>query len=144
MQHFAARQRNADQRWDYTCRTGQGAVHPVGYCMPYSWIDPDKSSAILLSEEDKEKIRQSKDKHHSDGHATQEEAEQCYKNYLLDMRTFYDSKIQRQMLPCEVCGVFTQRAVSIDGWTHILCDDHANRGGVSSILSVGESWEGAE
>lgn len=144
MNHLAARQRDKDKRWDYTCKTSHGLIYPIGYCMPYNIIDPDKEgSTLIASEEYKQKVRDNKDLYHSDGHETEEEAQQCYKNYLLD-EARYNSHMIDQMLRCEICREFTDLVVHVDNRTFILCEEHNNREGLNSVLNVGESWEGAE
>jgi len=145
MLHYAARQREQDKLWDYTCRDKYG-THPVGYCMPYSRIDPDKGANVtMLSEEQKDKLRSSKDKYHDTGHSTKEEAENCYKDYMLSEYTNYDHRDEEHMSRCVVCNMFTQRYVTVGGWyLFVLCDVHANRETLEILYEVHEIYEGAE
>ena len=132
MQHKKARQREIDKRWDYTV-----GDHPIGYC--HEWKDPDEWK-VPMTESKKEEYRAHEEKYHTTGHATEEEACDCYKDYLLDhnLRAFKESQTMR---PCQVCGLWTQTRVEIN-WTILtLCEMHASREEVAKLISVGESWE---
>ena len=133
MQHYSARQREHDGKWDYTV----GST-PVGYCRAYK--DPDEMG-VPMHPDTVATIRQFKYKHHTHGHETAEEACACYKEYLFDQRTRH-SDMKNQMLRCEICGEFTQHVVYIGAYeVHKLCEKHANREGLEQVVEVGESWE---
>lgn len=144
MNHLKALQRQ-DGRWDYTITDKYGKTRPTGYCMPYEFIDPDTHDYPWMSEEQKSKIRATSEKHHSNGHATKEEAENCYKNYLFDEGVRI-SVMTNQKLRCEICKQFTDGIVHIgNGYEfHILCDNHQDRESIKSLLHVEDVWEGAE
>jgi hypothetical protein len=133
MQHYSARQREKDLRWDYTVGSS-----PVGYCLAYQDTD---EMGVPMNPNRAEVMRQFKDKHHTHGHETAEEACECYKQYLLDQRTRH-SDMSNQMLRCEICGEFTQHVVYIGAYEiHKLCVTHATREFLEQVVTVGESWE---
>lgn len=79
--------------------------------------------------------------YHDDGHATADEACECYKRYELDtaLRFSTEQSTKRQ---CEVCKEWTQSHATVGGYTvFVLCEAHANRAEVEKLFSVGESWE---
>lgn len=125
MRHFAAKQRASDARWDYTSGNS-----PVGYCCNARIEAVFKGEGLWVE-----------GKHHVDGHATREEAEACYKAYLLDTRMF-ETKMADQLLRCEVCETFTAGIMRVGGYRmFVLCDEHRNRATLDTLLAVEESWE---
>jgi hypothetical protein len=75
LNHYKARQRENDRRWDYTCANPRIATHAVGYCR--AWKPLSEGSVGLLpgeAEQYNEKMAPFVGKFHSDGHATSEEA----------------------------------------------------------------------
>jgi hypothetical protein len=91
---------------------------------------------------------------HRDGHETAEEACDCYKAYLLDIRlhlTRWEHKTEggEDVLPgvlhiCDApgCTAYTSNHASVGGagpsWA--LCDEHLTREVVEGLLTVWESW----
>lgn len=137
MQYKAAQQRKADGRWDYT---SGGA--PTGYC--HAPNDPAEYErlGIHVSEHELQLWEQFKDKYHTDGHATADEACECYKQFLLDNRLHLDNKQENQQSRCQVCKEFTQGLATVGPYRmFILCDEHRTRETVTELLKVGESWE---
>jgi len=137
MLHYSARQRN-DGRWDYTC-----SGRPVGYCCPYSPIPEDGS--IPSAEKWNEKIAPLRDKFHTLGHATEDEAQDCYKQYLLDtsltLKTTEPENANQQNR-CRVCKKFTACLAMVGAYSmFVLCPEHQTREVVAGLLVVGESWE---
>lgn len=68
-------------------------------------------------------------------HATKEEAEQCYSDYLLmhELRLGVSSNMQEK---CKVCSAWTHKYATIGNIERIpLCEDHQN---VESLKAV---WE---
>ena len=90
-----------------------GRIHPIGYCANH------------------------------EGHETAEEAQACYKGYLLDNNLLLDGKWEGQLSKCQVCGEWTDGMASIpwNQWYVTLCDTHRNRGEVERLFTVGESWQ---
>lgn len=130
MIYYVARQRN-DGRWDYTA-----GGRPVGYCAEYREIDP---KIIPISESQQAEYKATAHKHHCDGHATKEDAQNCYKEYMLDHHVRF-SKDSSQQRKCKVCGEWTQNFATADYALFTLCDLHSNREEISKLLTVGESW----
>jgi len=149
MQHFAPRQRSTDGRWDYT-RTHDKKTIPVGYCGGWTWdVDIahwEKEQPTWHMLEEFRKVRDEqmplKDRFHTDGHATEEEAQGCYKKYLLDTCLRLDAGEYTRPNECLVCGEWTQKYASVGGLRNFdLCDTHRTRENVEKILTVGTSWE---
>ena len=76
------------------------------------------------------------------GHETATEAQDCYKQYLLDNQLFLGLEMSNQMLRCRICQQYTNRMARIGIYTHfVLCGDHMEREFVDKLLEIGESWE---
>ena len=137
MNYYTARQRT-DGRWDFTCNG-----HPWGYCRLYEEFK--KGSVFSDGEVERYNLRYGKfkEKYHTDGHATKEEAGECYKQYLLDhkYRGGEDSGTQRK---CEVCKAWTSRFIEVDCHIWMLCDEHQNRAEVEKLMeapdTIWSSW----
>lgn len=139
MNYDKPRQRDDDKRWDYTSMN-DGRVMPIGYCHAWrDWTEADKKMGLhLLSSVRDHAVY--KEKYHTDGHATYEEACACYKDYQLDKNTRYDAQTE-PWEPCAVCGVRTTHAVTVEGWEKVhLCDQHRSRKFFEPLFNVGESY----
>lgn len=92
-----------------------------------------------------EKMEPLKGKFHTDGHATEEEACECYKQYLLDtsLRLMTEEpENARQQNRCQVCRKFTACYAQVGPYRlFMLCPEHNTRENVAALLKVGESWE---
>src|SRR5688572_23248514 len=100
MNYYAARQRLKDQRWDYTLND-----RPYGYCREY--VDPDQypeSIREYMTENEVQKTRAFQHKYHRDGHATEQEACDCYKEYMLDHHLQLDREDCNSQHKCQKCG----------------------------------------
>jgi len=140
MSHLCARQRRSDNRWDYT-RNG----YPTGYCQEYRPIPLDSFLGERIAKAHNEKMEPLRCNFHSDGHATEEEACECYKRYMLDtqlsLRTSEPENAQ-QAFRCKVCNAWTSCVASVGAYQiFFLCPEHQTRECVESLYSVGESWE---
>ncbi len=135
----SARQRDYDKRWDFAVSSDEeGWAHPDGYCA--GWRSPEETDALaaekgwpLLSKEGAEAIRLNRDKFHSDGHATAEEAEACHREYVLDFElTRYEEKdVHRK---CDSCGTFTPGRVALGQFERFnLCPSHQSREDVKRV-----------
>lgn len=138
MNYFAARQRECDKRWDYTCKR-DGVIYPVGYCA--GWREPQPG--ILTPGQIKEWLNEAiphQDKFHNDGHATAEEARECYKQYLLDFSLHLNCDAS-VALKCEMCDSLTTKRAKVDSSTWALCDVHRTRENVEALYGpIGEIW----
>lgn len=91
MNYYAARERLSDGRFDFTCRNDD-KTWPVGYCHEYrQWSASDfnfmsEEAAAREAEKLNQKYEPVREAFHSDGHATAEEAQACYRRFLLDTR----------------------------------------------------------
>lgn len=98
MNYYRAAQRHSDKRWDFV-KSRDKDTWPVGYCR----AKPDTSKPVggePWPESEVASIEKNAAKYHTDGHATQEEAEACYTEYLIDgMRISRDDP-----RPCKGCG----------------------------------------
>lgn len=120
MRHYCARQRTNTGKWDYCC-----GDQPVGYCRSYASLEDDPFAA----------------KYHTDSHDTEEEACDCYLEYLLDRecREWESTQEQRK---CRECGAWTTHTVQVGQcWMETLCPEHATRELIKKHYgSVGEMW----
>lgn len=76
-----------------------------------------------------------------EGHNTAEEAQECYKRYLLDNNLILDHKWSEPFPKCKVCGEITSGMAFIsEAEQYIaLCDTHRTKEEVEKIFHVGES-----
>lgn len=149
MNHDAARKREKDGRWDYTRLTGQGRIYPIGYCA--GWSDPREWTKVLpveMREQEYTRLAPFEGHYHTDGHATAEEARECYKRFLLDTKLGFN-RWEHDTLPgalhiCEepACTEYTAHQASIGGHMLLwhLCEAHLTREVVEGLLVVGESF----
>lgn len=127
-------------KWNYTCMN-DGIIYPVGYCGGWpTWLDEGADPSPLLPIHqtlERERLLNFKPKFHEHPHETPEEAQACYKMYLLDtaMRTVNDDHSKQH---CAVCGEWTQTVVSVVSHAQYrLCPVHANRTEVEKLFTVG-------
>lgn len=146
MNYYQARQREGDKRWDYTCMN-DGRIWPIGYCVEYKEFSKDNLAFSHYTDEQLEKLNadqgQFREKYHVNGHETAEEAEDCYKEYLLDHRLkFYkdESEEERHEKKCQICGILTTGRAEVDHSRHFdLCPEHQSREKVWELFEVGQS-----
>lgn len=135
MNYYEALQRKTDQRWDFTRNAGA-----TGYCAGWREWEPlkiyDDAHNEHWKREWQEKILPHKDKYHSDGHATAEEAAECYKQYLLDQRLSMNRKSSNSMRKCGICGEFTQFFAELDFQLWHLCEAHNNRESIEKLFEA--------
>lgn len=120
MNYYGPRQRQSDQRWDYTCKNDD-RVWPVGYCHAYKEFD---TSLFYVSEAEIAEHDATKHKHHTEGHATEEEACECYRQYLFDHHLRLNQRCQDTQHKCEICGAWTDLFAEIDMQIWHLCSEH--------------------
>lgn len=135
MNYYAARIRQSDNKWDFTCQN-DNRVWSVGYCAGFPKPLGENEIRYLGGEEGYrrwlEKLEPFRSKFHENGHATQEEAENCYRSYLLDHRLNMLVQFSNTH-KCEVCEVWTDKAAVVDnGHAYHLCDTHRTREEVES------------
>ena len=141
MNHLGPLKRVSDGRWDYT-RNGRA----TGYCREY---EPLKEDGSLLSPETarnhNERMLPLVGNFHADGHATEQEACDCYKKYMLDTSlrlTPVEPVNASQQNRCKICDKFTACHAYVGAYQlFVLCPEHQTREHVEAILTVGESWE---
>jgi len=114
MNYKGPRQRNDSKRWDYTNKN-DGRVYPIGYCG--------------------EAANEPNNEGH---HATEAEACECYKKYLLDTRLKLDGTWTNEKHLCEVrgCSEWTQHYADVDGHIFDLCDEHRTRAVIEQLYTV--------
>lgn len=128
MNYLQARQRKSDEKWDFTTMR-DGHISPVGYCggLP-NWDGVKGIMPDAVIEEGKKEQAPFLDRYHTHGHATAEEAQECYRRYLLDQRLRMGLKLSDQQQKCVECSAWTQGLAMIDGSTHlVLCEQHQAR-----------------
>lgn len=121
MNYYRSRQRESDHRWDYTCKQNQ-KVWPIGYCSGQSVEGPNAH------------------KYHSDGHATAEEADECYRRYLLDNEIQFSSgEGSRVLHVCQYpgCEEFTAGIAEVGCGPcaiYHLCNEHRTKEVVAELF----------
>jgi hypothetical protein len=143
MNHYKARQREIDQRWDYTSGNPREGIHPVGYCHRYRPFSVERCAWMTaeMCEQENAKEAPFVAKYHTDGHATEEEACECYRTYLLDQRLrLWDPPPDPDTLnKCVVCGVYTAGMAELQMQHWWLCDEHRNRVEIEKLVPHGKS-----
>ncbi len=136
-------QRRRDGRWDMTKSTGSTGPTPIGYCAgwveenPWRREDPggffDEALRRRMAkswDEERAKLLPNQDWFHQDGHATAEEAGECWRVFLVDTRLKFHQDPQAQ-LRCVVCESWTQGRASVRGPISpapiALCRDHQTK-----------------
>ena len=127
MNYYQANQRRSDSRWDYTRNQ-----YPTGYCCEYREINP---KVIPISEAEQKRYHDTAHKHHTDGHATEEEACECYRGYLLDHRLSL-GRTQSSQDKCKICSEWTQNFAEVGNRLFVLCSEHNNRESVEALLGT--------
>lgn len=131
-----------DGRYEFTIQIGHGMM-PVGYCAPFREWWNDKR--IPANPDTVEREKATAHKHHTDGHATPQEAAECYKTYLLDHRLNLMEINPDTMHMCQICGEWTQHYATVDTYTRFrLCEKHNTREFVEKLFDVSpdsQIWE---
>jgi len=145
MNHKCAMQKK-DGSWIYT----YNGV-PYGYCREFNEWSDERINQIFGGDKDAYEhfvapYRANKDQFHNDGHATKEEALECYKKYTLDfdLRFREDKENANTLNRCQYpdCKEYTSGYANVGAYNMIiLCKNHRNRECVSELYEVGESWE---
>ena len=146
MNYYEALQRQTDMRWDYT-RRNDGQVRSIGYCS--GWQESTEDELVeRLGEFGKhafasqEGRRVHRECYHEDGHATKEEACECYKRYLLDNDVnleFGTTEDTQHRCEVEGCENWTQTVAMMNTRTYDLCDEHRNVEALETLVVVGSS-----
>lgn len=142
MNYYAARQRQSDMKWDYTCRNGD-FTQPVGYCGGYIEWTEEMLKRLGLPEDHPSILRemQFKNKYHTCGHDDQVEARCCYRVYLLDHRLKLKCEHPDAQIKCAVCGKWTTFYAEIDTQMWDLCEEHNTREEVEKLFAApDEIW----
>lgn len=165
MNYYAARQRQSDGRFDFTCRNDD-QTWPVGYCRAHKvWTAADFKG--LYSSDDQRTAEAAKlnakyeplaHKFHADGHATAEEAQACYCQYLLDTQLEFSKDhqpkpeaaeqardalgpgsvkpeaVERTQRQCRQCQTWTEGLAWLDMQSWPLCEQHQTREVVEGLF----------
>lgn len=149
--YHQALKRARDGRFDFTSSTGSSAPHPIGYCA--GWKEPATGEeAERLTKQfgpdfvehlnaDIEAKREHQAKYHTDGHATEDEAHNCYRRYLLDqeleLRDPPESPGSLHKCQAPGCGAYTAGEARLGhGYPRrfYLCDAHRSRETVEALV----------
>lgn len=131
MNYMQPRKRQTDKKWDYT-NMNDGIVYPIGYCREFTELT---GSSFPVSEQQCEEHRKFKNKYHTDGHDTYEDACKCYKDYLLDHSVqIHESKNTQHQ--CQICKEWTQQIVEVEYSTFYICKNHIIRESLEKLFSV--------
>lgn len=137
MNYEQARERKADGRWDWT-NMRDGLIWATDYCAgfkPYAEI----CAALGMPNSPKaaERHDRYKDKYHTDGHATREEAERCHYDYQIDhAREFKIGPDTQRKCAYPDCEAWTQNGLQIGNYElYLLCDGHRDRDGLERVAA---------
>ncbi|HNC58756.1 MAG TPA: hypothetical protein PLP33_25240 [Leptospiraceae bacterium] len=137
MNYYCARQRE-NKKWDFT-RNGVA----TGYCRPFKeWAEEDAAKfGVGLDHPQIVKATEFRHKHHTDGHETKEQAQQCFREYVLDQEVRFNHKDSGSMSKCRICGEFTQLYVTSDTVLITLCEKHHNQESLETVYPTpSEIW----
>lgn len=141
MNHLCARQRQSDNRWDYTYN---GVAW--GYCREYEPLAEDgRVISAEMAEQHNAQMEPLIGNFHADGHATEKEACDCYKRYMLDtalrLQTEEPANASQQN-KCRICQKWTACHAGVGPYFLVtLCPEHQTRESVESVYEVGENWQ---
>lgn len=137
--------------WDYVVEIDSGHTMPVGYCT--GWVERTREE--YLAEfgwydgeslyEVQEAKRPWKRKYHSDGHATQELAALCYREYRVDQELIFSPLSPHQAQGAHLCKVCSAPAVFVTDFIGggdplcYFCAVHANRETVMLLFPMDAS-----
>lgn len=142
MNYLQPRKRQEDGRFDYTCMN-DGRIWPIGYCRAHRPFT-DKDIDLFGSKEALERANAREapfaNKYHTDGHATEAEAIECYRQYLIDRADYCKMPLNEddrsKHRKCKVCGKWTQNMAFVDhnSYEFSLCDEHLNRESLVKLM----------
>lgn len=120
--YYQPLKRVSDGRFDYTTCTGGIAAYAIGYCAGPGHQDGGDAA-----------------KYHSDGHATGDEACDCYRGFLLDARLVFRDDPSHQER-CAICGDWTHGRALFHGDDFErpvpLCTAHQTRESMEKALAI--------
>lgn len=129
MNHYAARQRKSDMRWEFTCRNDEN-TWSVGYCAGGKVWSQVKG--------------EHREKWHDDGHPTAEDAAECYRQFQLDQYLrFEDNPNATALGVCEhpECSEAASGIARVGMISMRLCSAHKTRETVDTLFRrTKESW----
>lgn len=127
-------------KFHYT-KKNDGRIWPVGYCAGWRENTEEDFKRYPGLKEEIEKKKEFKINYHKEGHASIEEARECYKEYLLDNKVrFREHKdgIEGNYIKCRECEKITNGYAEIDFSIIPLCNEHQKRDIISKHFSVGD------
>lgn len=149
MNHYAARQKKIEDGdkglWHYTV-ANSGYVQPVGYCSPWeSCPNCDEHLPPSYNESDCELCKGKRLVKKTDpcpGHITKEEAEEHYKQYVVDRAKFLPKTNEWPKDKCENenCNCEATFTAIADGHMYQFCQTHANKEALTEYIVIGECW----
>ena len=124
MTYYRPLKRAIDGRYDYTC-TIDGHSYPVGYCGGQRALD-------VQEDELPEEVRS---KFHETGHATPEEACECYKQYLIDTSLRFGT-FSNQQFRCRVCEAWTETYAQMGPEVWPVCKEHSTKEAMETLFTA--------
>jgi hypothetical protein len=128
-----------DGRWHWTINNPRC---PKGYCRGWQDWTQEQADRIGMPLEYLQKKQEEEDgpfreKFHTDGHETKEDAERCYYEYCLDHAregTMSDQQCHCRFPDCEEWSQKYLGNPGLDGIFNlvVLCDEHRNREGLEA------------
>lgn len=131
MNYYRVRERQ-DGRFDMTVENDH-RIQPVGYCA--GWHDWPDWLQMMSPEQHAQHLRD-REKYHSTGHATAEEAAACYKQYVLDTRLRLHLRYADVQHRCAVCDAWTDGYAEVEMRHYTLCPEHNTRAQVEAMFTL--------
>lgn len=135
MNYEQARQRQDDGRWDWTSMR-DGKIWPGGYCVGWPTNEDIQMMSVYPGQYPTEEMLRTREKYHTDGHATKEEAERCYYDFEVDRLHQVDvirPGVVDGRVPCDVvsCLRYTDKGLQAPGGAPAvpLCGFHRTTAG---------------
>jgi hypothetical protein len=149
MNYYAARQREDDKKWDYTCMN-DGRTWPIGYCSRFREAKLMTEGGYFHTQQSADRHNSFKEKYGPHHHEIKDQAIACYKDYLLDNDLHFwpyceltdEKPMTRTEHRCETegCESYKTGLCRVDQRDFHLCNDHQTREVMATLLHVGESW----
>lgn len=116
--------RKGDGRWDMTVGSDdEGWTHAIGYCHAYRELKPMEGFSQEQTDRENAKIAPFRAKYHDTGHDSAEQAEACYREYVLDQEVRFSRTTSAER--CLECQEWTPEMVEVGPFRFLrLCAKH--------------------
>lgn len=136
--YYRALKRKSDGKYEFTCRN-DNHIWAIGYCGGWKEYAEEDFTRVTGLKEWVGRNVHLKDKFHTSGHNTIEEAVECYRQYALDVYLVLPVKDEAGG-KCVLCNESTQLAAEIPPLYRFwyLCPKHLTRQQVEKLFHLDE------